>query len=218
MKNAAIRGIIFDMDNTLLRSKIDFTGMKMELIDFLTSLGLWTETVRPERHTSSTIMAVALETGRMTEQEQRRMWEICERHERQGMAGADLEPGVPELLQELHGSYVLTVLTNNSIHAAEPALRENGIASYFDLVVGREMVASLKPSPDGVLYILQQYRSIEADQWISVGDSWIDGKASMEAGVSFIAYQGDREKMKRAGVEPVAEISNIRELAKLLSL
>jgi FMN phosphatase YigB (HAD superfamily) len=33
------KGVIFDMDNTLLRSKIDFPGMKQEIHRFLSILG-----------------------------------------------------------------------------------------------------------------------------------------------------------------------------------
>jgi phosphoglycolate phosphatase len=35
-----IRGIIFDMDNTILRSRIDFGSMKNEIFRYLTSLGI----------------------------------------------------------------------------------------------------------------------------------------------------------------------------------
>jgi phosphoglycolate phosphatase len=52
----------------------------------------------------------------------------------------------------------LVVVTNNSIGAAEVALRANGIYEYFDLVVGREMMGSLKPSPDGFLVALNMFK------------------------------------------------------------
>jgi phosphoglycolate phosphatase len=148
----------------------------------------------------------------MTNEVLNEMWEIPKKHEVFGMKDAALEPGVTYLLDELLNKYIMVIVTNNSIDAAERALKENGIFDYFDCVVGREMMKSLKPSPDGFLYILNQYQNTSASEWISVGDAWIDGKASVDAGVKFISYQGNIEKMNRMGVYPSAEIMNLTEL------
>jgi len=204
------------MDNTILRSKIHFAAMKMEIFHYLSSHGILSGNIVIERHTSSTIIEEALKTNRMTEDQKREMWEICKRHEQTGMRNADLEPGVRELLEQIYGKYILAIVTNNSIAAAETALKENGIYQYFDCLVGRERMKSLKPSPDGFLYILNRYKDTGAKEWISVGDSWIDGKASVEAGIPFISYQGDIEKMRGAGVHPIAEMKRIQDLIPFL--
>ncbi|MNF19449.1 hypothetical protein D3C80_2242580 [compost metagenome] len=59
---------------------------------------------------------------------------------------------------------------------------------------------------------MKQYSTTTALDWISVGDSWIDGKASSEAGIQFISYHGDIVKMNSMGVVPSAELMDIREL------
>ncbi|MNZ87792.1 putative HAD-hydrolase YfnB [compost metagenome] len=128
------------------------------------------------------------------------------------MQNAKLESGVIELLEQLKGKYRLVVVTNNALEAAEAALKDNNIYDYFDCIVGREMVGALKPLPDGFLYILNRYNSTSSKDWISVGDSWIDGKASAEAGIQFISYHGDIVKMNSMGVFPSAELMDIREL------
>lgn len=216
MKNKKIKGIIFDMDNTILRSSIDFHSMKKETFKYLVSHGILSAELDISNHTSSTIIAEAAITNRMTDTLVKEMWEIPKRFEIIGMRNADLEPGVIELLEELRDRYCMVVVTNNSIEAAEGALRNNGVLEYFDCVVGREWMNSLKPSPDGFLYVLQRYTNITAEEWISIGDSWIDGKASIEAGIRFISYQGDAETMKKMGVCPSAEITDIRELKKFI--
>jgi len=211
-----MKGIVFDMDNTLLRSNIDFTAMKTEIFQYLSSQGILPGDIPLERHTTATIIEKALQTNRMTDRQTHVMWEICKRHEQAGMHNAGLEPGVRELLEQLYGKYILAIVTNNSIAAAEKALKENGIADFFDCVVGREQMKALKPSPDGYLYVLNRYEDTEAEEWISVGDSWIDGKASMDAGIPFISYQGDIEKMRNAGVHPLAEMKRILDLIPFL--
>jgi phosphoglycolate phosphatase len=152
----------------------------------------------------------------MTNELIEQMWLIPKKHEVSGMQDADLEPGVVGLLNSLYGKYCLVVVTNNSIGAAEVALRANGIYEYFDLVVGREMMGALKPSPDGFLVALSTFNQISSHEWISVGDAWVDGKASAEAGIPFISYRGDKEKMKDHGVFPFAEIAVMGELMELL--
>lgn len=211
-----IRGIIFDMDNTLLKSAIDFEGMKQETFRFLVSRGVLSTSFPFAGHTSSTIIEAAVKTGRMTEELLAEMWAIPQKFELAGMEGAALEPGVAEFLEELHGSCRLTIVTNNSYHAAVEALTANRIFDYFEIVAGREQMRSLKPSPDGFRYVLDQFVEMAAADWISVGDAWIDGKASMEAGVPFVSYRGDADKMNRMGVQPIAFIRDIRELRNYL--
>jgi phosphoglycolate phosphatase len=208
-----IKGIIFDMDNTLLRSNIDFTTMKHETFCFLTSRGILSNEMNLEDHTTSTLIGEAMQNKLMTDELLREMWEIPKLHELAGMVDADLEPGVVELLHELKlRKYCVTIVTNNAIEAAYTALRRNAILDYFDCIVGREMMKTLKPSPDGYLYILNVYDNFTSDEWISVGDAWVDGKGSSAAGINFISYQGDAQKMTQMGVFPIAEITDIREL------
>lgn len=214
MKN--IRGIIFDMDNTILRSTIDFDSMKNDTFNLLTSYHILSPELNLSNHTTSTIIEEAMKSNKMTEEIVREMWEVPKRHELAGMQEADLEPGVIELLNELHANYTMVVVTNNSIEAAETALRRNGILDCFDCVVGREMMGTLKPAPDGFLYVLDQYKHIKAKEWISVGDSWIDGVASTKAGVDFISYQGDVEKLNKMNVVPKGLIQDIREIKKFI--
>jgi phosphoglycolate phosphatase len=206
------RGIIFDMDNTLIQSNIDFARMKQEVYRYLTDYEVLPSNLDLHRQTTSTLIEMATETKGMTNERLQDVWDIAKRFEQHGMQNAMLEPGVMECLIELHRTYHIVVLTNNSVDAANTALAQNKIYQYFKMIVGREQVTSLKPAPDGFLYILECYPDITPQEWISVGDAWIDGKASAEAGVDFIAYRSDAGKMKQFGVFPKGVISHIGEL------
>jgi len=48
--NKPIKGIIFDMDNTLLRSNIDFEAMKKETFAFLSTKGILPTTLYFKDH------------------------------------------------------------------------------------------------------------------------------------------------------------------------
>ncbi|MEC0373732.1 HAD family hydrolase [Paenibacillus chibensis] len=211
-----LKGIIFDMDNTLLSSRIDFSAMKEETYQFLVSRNVLPVGMPLQLYTTATVIEEAIRTNRMTGKLIQEVWEIPRKHEVLGMQQAGLEPGTRDILNELKGKYLITIVTNNSVRAAEVALRENHIMDYFDQMIGREMMNSLKPSPDGYLRILNEYK-YPADEWISVGDSWTDGKASLSAGLRFIAYRADQEKMKQMNVNPSAEIMNLMELMDIIA-
>ncbi|MCY9764385.1 HAD family hydrolase [Paenibacillus alvei] len=210
-----LKGIVFDMDNTILRSRIDFQAMKNETYQFLVSKEILPDGYSLDYHTTSTIIEEAVQTNRMTEELLNEMWDIAKKHEVYGMQGADLEPGAVEVLSELKGRYHIAIVTNNSVEAAEIALRDNDIMEYFDFIIGREVMKALKPSPDGYLRVLDEFKH-SANEWLSVGDSWIDGKASISAGIRFIAYRSDKEKLKQMNVYPTAELSNLLELISLI--
>jgi phosphoglycolate phosphatase len=210
--NIEIKGIIFDMDNTLLRSKINFNLMKQSIYRLLADHEILPSTLNLDEYTASTLIEQAKSSENFSKEVEAKVWEAVTAVEQEGMAGADLEPGVKEVLTKLHETYPLIIYTNNSGTAALAALRETGIDHYFEHIVGREQMDALKPSPSGIHFILSQYKDIPDRHWLMVGDSWIDGKAAQDGGVVFIAYQGNSEEMERKNVYPMAYIERLREL------
>ncbi|MVP01178.1 HAD family hydrolase [Paenibacillus lutrae] len=210
-----VKGIMFDMDNTLLQSKIDFPAMKAEIYRYLLALDLFEDPFNVVDHTSSTLIEHARQKG-ISDSSYAELMRIAAKHELTGMEGAGLENGALELLQELHGRYVLVILTNNSREAALKALHNTGIAPFFDVIIGREQMKALKPSPSGFEYVMDMYSGMTRSAWISIGDSWIDGKASSDAGIPFISYGKGISFMKERGVYPVAAVEHLSELLDYL--
>jgi phosphoglycolate phosphatase len=214
--NKKYQGIIFDMDNTLLQSRIDYGGMKQTVFKMLVEHGFYEADYHWTECTVSQLIDTARCSAKMTREIEALIWDTVVSYEKEGMHNVSLEPGVPELLVELDSRYRLTVLTNNALTAAMLALQETEIADYFDLIVGREMLGALKPSPAGVNYILNKYPEISPSKWLFVGDSWIDGKAAQAGQVDFLAYQGDETEMIRREVYPLANLTDIRQLLQFL--
>ncbi len=204
------------MDNTIVRSKIDFGRMKGELFDFLTAQGVIPPDFPVDQHTSASMIDHARRTPSFPPELLHELWNICAKHEAMGMKDADLEPGVIELLDRMHNKRKLVILTNNSHAAAIAALERNNIDHYFEHVIAREQVQFMKPAPDGVHAILNLYSDTTPEEWISVGDAWIDGKASQDAGVKFVSYQGDAALMRQKGVHPAGSIDRIGDLLQYL--
>lgn len=217
MNNQFLQGIIFDMDNTLLKSSIDFSKMKQTVFRLLSDFGLCDPTLDWQSKTASQLIELGRQSGRLTAGMEQRIWDEVGLIERDGMHGARLEDNVADVLAQLKQRHHLVILTNNAHIAAVEALRETGIADMFDAIVAREQMTALKPSPSGILAILADYPHLAADAWTMVGDSWIDGKAAQDANVPFIAYQAKPEDMERHQVKPIAWIQNCSELLTLPS-
>lgn len=215
IKRMQTQGIIFDMDNTLLKSAIDFTAMKHAVYDFLLERHVLPGRLPIEQHTTATLIEYARQLNLEPELE-KQVWSIASRYELAGMKGAGLEHGVRSFLSSVHNRFTLAVVTNNALPAALQALEETNIVSYFDLIVGREQMSALKPSPSGFQYVLDRFRHIPSGRWLSLGDSWIDGKGSNDAGIPFVSYQTDLSVMTARGVAAIGRIHEIGELAPYL--
>lgn len=211
-----VGGILFDMDNTLLNSRIDYAKMKADTHRFLADLGVVPDELDLTVHTTGTLIAEAMSTGLMREDWIRDMWDLVTAHEVKGMQGADLEPGVRELLDALEDHLRLVVVTNNSQAAAREALVRNDVWHVFDGVIGRDQMPAIKPHPDGFLTAMARYPEIAREHWLAIGDSWIDGKAAADAGIRFVAYRSDPVALEQNGVTAMAELTDIRDLLHYL--
>ncbi|RNB84647.1 HAD family hydrolase [Brevibacillus fluminis] len=209
------QGIIFDMDNTLLQSSIDFPKMKRTVYELLVEFQLCEPTLEWQGKTASQLIELGRQSGRLTPSMEQRIWDEVGQIEKEGMHGAKLENNVVEVLTQLKNNHSLVILTNNASIAAEEALRETGIVDLFDAIYAREHMTALKPSPSGILSILGNYPNLGPDDWIMIGDSWIDGKAAQDARVDFIAYRGKPDEMERHYVSPIAWVQDCRDLLAL---
>lgn len=211
------KGVIFDMDNTLLKSSIDFECMKKTVYDFLLAKKMIQASLTWRDKTASQI----IEEGRLHPDFhliESMVWKLVEEVEAKGMHEAKLEPHALDILHHLKAEgRILTILTNNAFRAAKEALERLAIFHLFDLVLGREDMEALKPSPSGVNSIINRWKhAVEKDEWVLVGDSWIDGAAAHEAGVKFIAYQSEPGRLVEKGIVPVKQISNLKQLEEIV--
>lgn len=99
-----------------------------------------------------------------------------------------LYPGVAETLRELDMVPGLTkiVVTNRMESLAAATLRDLGILSYFNGLVGGDSGAGRKPSPGPLLYALSQAGTTATDA-VMVGDCIYDIEAGRAAGIRTIA-------------------------------
>lgn len=185
-------GIIWDMDNTILQSHIDFRLLHKRVCQYLREKAILTADY--EGLTTAETLMKMKEFPHYEEAWGNAAWDIVRQVEQLGMTGAKLEPGVKEVLTALSPQVYMVVLTNNSQVPAETGLAENNITHLFDDIFGRESVPDLKPSSLGVVQILQSYPGICAENWLLIGDAGIDARAAIDAGIAFGSYTGGRQE------------------------
>jgi phosphoglycolate phosphatase len=201
--------LIFDFDNTLIDSRIDFSDLRTSLIDMLMAAGPLS--APPEDLRRLPLHALADLGSAISDGLGRAMWSAIEAYEAEGLKGAAAMPHAQAVLKTLSDRGVrLALLTNNARRATETFLDALGLSCYLDAIVTRDDVPRMKPDPAGVRAILDRVGPVRAAYL--VGDSWLDGRAAEAAGIRFIGFGPRREEVEARGIVPWAWITDLREL------
>lgn len=129
----------------------------------------------------------------------------------------ELFPDVAKTLQVLHNRGIRNgILTTKYHFRIDQILQKCEVTELFDEIVGGDDVAEPKPAPEGMFRILARMRISKADV-LYVGDSLVDAKTAMQAGVDFVAVTTGTTAAEEFDQYPnVAVINNISELLDLI--
>ncbi len=208
--------VVFDLDNTLVHSRIDFLGIRQAIIGRLLEVGALEAPPADPRVRAIPEwldLAAAYDPALAAE-----LWTLVDRFERDGMVHGTVEADARATLDQLQAAGLkLAVLTNNSLGSADAALERFDLRAPLDLVLAREVVPALKPSGAGVA---QAHATLGGGPIFMVGDSWIDGAAAQRAavGASFIAFRANLPDLAVRGIEPWSSVASLAEIPALLPL
>jgi len=92
-----------------------------------------------------------------------------------------------DVLSQLRQSNCNTAIVSTKCHyRIDEALAKFNITNLIDYIVGLEDVADAKPSPEGLLKVIDYFGS-DKQSVLFIGDSLIDAKTAANAGVDFAA-------------------------------
>ncbi len=180
-KFPGVRGLIFDLDGTLIDSKLD---LALSVNATLEQMG---RTALPHAQIynyvgqgAPMLIRRALGEGG-SEADAQRGLEIFLRYYREHMLDNTVAyPGVREALEKLE-RLPMAVLTNKPVRFSREILQGLGLARYFGYVYGGNSFEKKKPDPMGVEVLLRDWR-MRADEAMIVGDSEIDVQTARNAG------------------------------------
>lgn len=185
-----LRCVIFDLDNTLVESDLDFALIKSEIGT--------DESILEYRET-------------LDEAGKRRVDAILSRHERKSAAQCKLFPGARELLDFLKSRNVATgLLTRNSRESTATMLKRHDLD--FDCILTRED-AEPKPSPQPVLLICDNL-GVKPHDTLMVGDYLYDIQSGQAAGTRTMLFDGPNRR--RFEIEADYEISSLVEALQII--
>ncbi len=208
--------LIFDMDNTVLGSRIDFLAIRRELGALLRAAGADDE---PEDALRRRAIAEIIARGAAHDRARGtslvpQMWQIVEAHEMHGLQDAAATDGAPRVLAVLRvRGHRIAILTNTGRASAARALDAAGLSAHAETVLTRDDVPALKPAGGGVAEAIRRLSPV-ARAYV-IGDSWIDGAAAEEAGARFIAYRRSAKDLQARGVRPWVVINALEDLLTL---
>lgn len=94
-------------------------------------------------------------------------------------------PNMVELVNKLHEKgYILAIASANCESTIKSALNGLKIAEKFKVICGRDTLQKAKPSPEPLIYILNETK-INKEDAIFIGDSETDRECAQLAGVKF---------------------------------
>ena len=176
-----VRALIFDLDGTLIDSKLD---LALSVNATLAELG---REPLPHEQIFSYVgqgapALIARALGDSTaEDECRQGLEFFIRHySAHKLDNTVLYPGVREALDALNG-FAMAVLTNKPVRVSRGILQGLGVAGRFRAVYGGNSFERKKPDPMGVESILREF-GLDPAEGMIVGDSEVDVQTARNAG------------------------------------
>jgi phosphoglycolate phosphatase len=192
-----LSAFLFDLDGTLVRTPIDFAGMKRSVLEIAESFGLDPEAFRPfdilgiieqaelelERRGSSngTIAGDADSSLRSRAEVELTRFEL------EAASVAEELPGAQRTLKELKDQgHKVAIVTRNCRTAVEVALQR--VPLPHDLLLTRNDVPRTKPDPEHLLEAARRL-GLPAPHCAMIGDHPMDVQAGKAAGMFSVAVQ-----------------------------
>ena len=196
MTATQMKAIVWDLDGTLIKFKIDFIRARREAIkilkkygvpkNILTVKGSILENVSKSREyfKSSKIYGSQKITQIISEVDHE-----INKIEYEAALKASHIAGIEEVLEFVERKNLKqAIFTFNTHRNAEISLQKVNLMKYFELIVGRDNVENLKPHPDHLLIICKKLKVIPSEI-IVIGDSARDIEAALNVGAKSIAIK-----------------------------
>jgi phosphoglycolate phosphatase len=176
-----VRVLIFDLDGTLIDSKLDLALAVNAALEEMGRGPLAHEQIFSYvGQGAPSLIARALGDGATEEDCLRSLEFFIKYYSVHKLDHTVLYPGVREALGALTGM-PMAVLTNKPVGASRGILKGLGLADHFRFVYGGNSFERKKPDPMGVETILREFGAAPAQSMV-VGDSEVDVQTARNAG------------------------------------
>ncbi len=220
-----LKGIIFDLDSTLIQAQIDFVEMKKHMIKLLEEHGHPQGKLTPTDQTTVQIMECAREAWEKNEKprDERQavtdgIEEIMNRGELDAVVNLSEIEGACQAITALKEKGLkLAILTRSHHEYALKALDKIKAIDSFDVVLGRNETPEPKPYKGAIDHTLKLL-DLERNEVAMIGDHQIDRDSAANSGTMFIGVATGRRGLKSWTDETPPEhfLPSVKELPAYL--
>lgn len=180
-KFSGVRAVIFDLDGTLIDSKVDLALSVNATLEHLSRAPIEHERIYGYVGNGAPMLVRrALGLGATDEEVERGLAYFLSYYRAHMLDNTVTYPGVREGLALLKG-YPMAVLTNKPVRFSQGILDGLGISAHFRYVYGGNSFPTKKPDPEGVNVLLRDFAVAPREAMI-VGDSEVDVCTARNAG------------------------------------
>ena len=208
LAGSRLRGVVFDLDDTLILSTVDYARFKRLIIESIATKGDDAGLYSPDEgivglidRFSDRMLGIGWTGGQVKEalDEFERIMDGVEMervHETRELEGAR------ELLEYLDSRGVrIGILTRGCREYAEEALRLTGLRDHVHALECRNPDMPAKPNPEPYWHLVEQL-GVRPEETLFVGDYLLDAICAERAGVPFLGVMTgdlDEEQLRDAG-------------------
>ena len=192
-----VEAILFDFEGTLVDLQWNLQGAVDETLEMLRLLGFPIQRLQGMKYSTLMLEAVriAQDIGQSTDKVREEIGTIYDRFDEDALMRWHLREGSKDLLSVLKTKGIkIGLVSNVGKKALDKVLPKLDLHPFFNVVVSRNDVQSMKPSGEGLRLALSRLRVI-SDKALYVGDSSDDIQAAKAAGVKIIVIM-DNENSK----------------------
>jgi phosphoglycolate phosphatase-like HAD superfamily hydrolase len=225
MAHKNLKGIIFDLDGTLIHSTIDFRKMKTNMIQVLERNDVPEGALTPEMITVDILEKTEKYWDQVEKPEDVRVGLRAQMEELMNQGELEAIPLVVEIegasgaLRELkEKGYKLGILTRSHHEYAVEALKKIGAYDCFDVVLGRGETPRPKPYPEALDHAAK-LMELDMDELLFVGDMYLDYLSAVNSGCAFVGVDTSGRSRSAAwrDDEPEVILDTVGGLPRYLS-
>lgn len=216
---AAVRGVVFDLDGTLIDSRLDIaqaTNHALEKLGF--------PTLAVDRIAgfvgdgAEALLARAAGVGGADPVVRELMGVFLDFYTEHPATHTRLMPGAVAALTELAPEYRLAICTNKPRRTTDAVLAALDLARYFEVVTAGGDLPKKKPDPAPLFFIADSL-ALSATELAMVGDGPQDIEAGRAAGALTVGVRGGIIAFERLeAANPDVVLGSLTELPALLKL
>ncbi|MBS7657812.1 MAG: HAD family hydrolase [Candidatus Bathyarchaeia archaeon] len=210
MKN--IKGVIFDLDGTLINSSINFIEMRERIINYFRNLKLdfQSSALTISELVEDTINKIKDEDTRERIHEE--INKLMNEVELRSLTSVSSIKGVKETLKTLRvKGFKIGVLTRSCREYALKSLEKTCLIDFIDYLVARDDLDTPKPNPISVLKLIEKME-LTTKEVLMVGDHVSDALCAKKAGVEFIGVltgSSSEGEFKKIGCKTIKNVNEV---------